>query len=332
MAGSCKKEDWTFASGLVAAREVRMLPLGFFQQLLAEPRLEGLLRRLSPTPLGERIRAVEDMRRADRHAADAYRAAIDEMRGFCPSPDILDMLDLPRLLRSFKDFVKRRVLGLAAGEAAPAPDDDETWQRVWDDNWTGLPQYFARAASQARSVLDAAGEQPELLDAAVDAACLSALTEEAGHCGDPFVAGYFRRYDTAKGVEMLWRARALGAGDTLRDLLCRGRHERALFSALVRTEDADWPPLLSAAMDGLRADRFAEAEGPGRIRGFVSAADEWLMDYARGARSVPFGSARVFAYLVGMDAELRNLSVVVAGRAGGIAGELLASRLRACYV
>jgi V/A-type H+-transporting ATPase subunit C len=330
-AASENAEAWTFASGLVSAREGRLLPAGFFQQVLAEPNLEGVYRRLSETVLQGRVAAREDLHRADELAAAAFRDLLTETRPICPAPRVADLFDLRDRFTSFKWFVKRTEMGIEPPPGAGSSAHDETWERLWADLPVELPAPFQYAAERARLAVHAAPKRPELLDAAVDSVCLAALCEEAERTGSPFVAGYFRRHDAAKGVEMLWRARIQGLGENAEDFILHGRQDDELFHALAARDEADWPEVLRVAMDGLATARLAEAAGLDRVRAFVAAADEWLMDYARQAKAVTFGPERVFGYLVAMEAELYNLRVAAGGRAAGIAPELLAGRLRACY-
>jgi len=329
---SGKSHEWAFVSGVVAVREVRMLPAEFFRQLLAEPHLEGVLRRLGDTVLHDRLHRPEDLQRADSLAAECYSERLAEVGKLCPSPGLADLLRLQQDFVSFKDFVKRRQMKLEVKEPSASRYPDQVWERLWAELQTDLPAQFQEAARRARLALQSAPGRPEVLDSAVDGVSLLALCEGAERLRCPFIADYYRRYDTAKGVEMLWRARALGADEALQALIRRGRQDSDLFTALGHSKEADWPRMLGRALEGLPMGAPSGAKGLQGVRAFVGAADEWLMAHARGARSVAFGPERVFGYLVGLEAELYNLKLAAAGRAGGIAPELLESRLRACYI
>jgi len=330
--GWAAKHPWAFASGLAAVREARMLPAGFFRQLIAEPGLDGVMHRLTETPLGERLHRPEELRHADRHAAEHYSDCLDEMRRVCPDPRIADVLALPHDFVSLKNFVKRRQMKLDVGDGSPSRYGEETWDRLWADLPTRLPGCFREAAARGRAALGAAPERPEALDVAVDSVSLKALRESAEQLGNEFVTGYFRRYDTAKGVEMLWRARLQQAGEATERTIADGRCEEAVFRALLRMDEADWHEVLPVPMHGLGPGIHEPTKALARLRAFAKAADEWLMAYAREAKRVPFGPERVLGYLVGLEAELYNLKVAAAGRANDVPADLLEGRLRACYV
>jgi hypothetical protein len=309
-----------------------MLPESFFRQLLTEQHPDALVQRLTDTPLHDRIHGPEGLAEVGTLVAGVHGEYLDEMRAVCPGPTIPDLFSVQSDLVSFKAFVKRTEWGLDVRPPVPSRHSDETWERLWAGLPTELPAYFEEAARQGRAAFQSAPDRPGVLDAAVDSVTLWALCEEAGRTGSDFVLGYFRRYDTVRGIELLWRARLLGADDVVTGLIRHRRREAALFESLARAGEADWPHVVGPVVEGQHAAIHAAAEGLARVRVFATAADAWLMAYARGARQVAFGPERVFGYLVGLDAELHNLKVAVGGLARGVAPDLLAGRLRACYV
>ena len=146
------------------------------------------------------------------------------------------------------------------------------------------------------------------------------------------MADYWRRHDTVRAAEFVWRARVSDLDEQVEDLLSEGRCEAGLFKDLRRAELADWPGLLAAALDGLRAGPITAAAQPEQLREFAREADRWLMDFVRGGKLVPFGPECVFGCLVGLEAEAHNMALVVAGRGNDIEPGHLRRSLRACYV
>jgi V/A-type H+-transporting ATPase subunit C len=322
--------DWTYASGNAAAREVRMLPEGFFRELLSEPVPDGLLRRAGETVLRERIHSVEDLYEADRHAEEAWDELLHEVGAACPTPLIEELFELPRLFRSFKSYVKRTQFGLPL-EKVPSRFEDADWEALWNDYAPHVPHCVRHGALRAREIAKEEPDRPEFVDNALDVSCLVGLREISERGAGSLIAEYYRHYGAVKGVEMLWRARQAGMDSRTETLLWEMRQEHDLFIALSQTEEENWVDLVGSVLVGLQASILDEAPGYGRLRGFVRAADEWLMAHARDARNVPFGPERVFGYLLGMEAELQNLKIALAGRALGVPGQVLAGRLRAVY-
>jgi len=327
--------DWTYLSGLVAAREGRMLTREFFRQLASEPDLDAVLHRLGETVFENRLPDAAAVQRLDEIAAEILAECAAELRGLCPSDVATCHFDVKEAFADLRGFVEKRRAGADGPEPSPESEPDEgegVWERLWDGLPADVPDSVRRAALRARDVLPAAAEQPELLDAAIDAECLRALREEAERRGNDFITGYWRRAETARALESLWRARLLGLEQAVQDALVGDLQDGALVENLARADEADWPDVLGAAVPGVQAARLRDLRGAARVREFVRQMDEALADYVRQARSVAFGPERVFGYAIGMQTEVFNLKLMVGGRAADVAPALLEERLRPGYV
>jgi V/A-type H+-transporting ATPase subunit C len=322
---------WTYVSGWAAALESAMLAASFFEQMLDMAEVDDVFYSLTDTPVRDEFGEVEDMLQADARVRGFYDGELERMRAFSPSPQVIDILRMQKEIRSLKSFVKRSSMGLKV-PAVASRYGDEVWERLWEGQPTEVPPYFQPVIGTAREALASQPERPEVLDAAFDGACLRALCDAARLIGSSLIVEYYRRYDTAKGVELLWRARAMGLGEEVERMLVADRQDHVLFAAMEQTEPEDWPAAIASATPGLDTERVAAAEGLGRIRAFTGAGEEWLMAFARDARFVAFGPERVFGCAVGLMAEADNLVLAVAGRANGIAPDVLRPRLRTCYV
>ncbi len=323
--------DWTYASGNAAAREVRMLPESFFRELLSESVPDGLLRRAGETVLRERIRTVDDLYDADRHAEETWEELLHEMGAACPTPAIEELFELPRLFRSFKSYVKREQFGLEV-DPVPSRFSDADWEELWNGYAPQVTSCLRLAAVRARDLAKEEPNRPDYMDGVMDIHCLIGLRETAEQGAGAFIAEFYRHYGAVKGVEMLWRAREAGVDERAETLLWEMRQEHELFIALSQAEEETWVDLVGSVLEGLQVTILDGGTGYGRLRDFVRASDEWLMAHARDARNVPFGPERVFGFLLGMQAELQNLKMVLAGRALGVPSDVLTGRLRAVYV
>ena len=72
--------------------------------------------------------------------------------------------------------------------------------------------------------------------------------------------------------------------------------------------------------------------GGGALTAFEKACDDALTDYLSAARRVPFGEETVIGYLYAKEAELTAVRTIFAGRAAGLDGDTIRSRLRETYV
>ncbi len=214
----------------------------------------------------------------------------------------------------------------------PCRYSDADWEALWDDYAPHVPHCLRHAAVRARDLVKEEPNRPDFVDSVMDVHCLTGLRETAEREAGAFIAEFYRHYGAVKGVEMLWRAREAGVDERSETLLWEMRQEHELFIALSQAEEENWVDLVGSVLEGLQVTILDGGTGYGRLRGFVRAADEWLMAHARDARNVPFGPERVFGFLLGMQAELQNLKMVLTGRALGVPADVLTGRLRAVYV
>ena len=62
------------------------------------------------------------------------------------------------------------------------------------------------------------------------------------------------------------------------------------------------------------------------------AADDRLMALICQTRSIPFGAEVPVAYLLAVEAENKNLRILLAGKKAGLDRDTILRRMRACYV
>jgi len=308
-----------------------MLNGDFFEGLVGAEGLEDVLSYLGESPMADEIRTQEDLDAVEPKVKALYAARIKELRDCSPDPDVVGLLELPGWLRSLKSFIKRTRMGM---DVPPVESrwSDETWERLLAGLETDLPGVFVRAVERAGVAGGKLPESPAVLDAALDTEFLCAICEAAERTGSGFVSGYYRRYDTARGVEMLWRARALGMDEGVVSLYSHGRRDGELFAELARSGEEEWPRTVASRMEGIRLEVPADAAPAERTHLFAVASDRWLMDYARAAKYVPFGPERVFGCALGLEAEAYNSVLAVGGRASHVAPAVLRRHLRATYV
>jgi hypothetical protein len=330
MPQATQASSWSFASGRAAALESQMVPGDFFQHILRGPR-EDLYTRLADTLVGERFSHGEDLREAESTFHNFYRGMIRNLQEQSPTPRPGDLLLWRQDLRSLKNYIKRRYLEVDVSEVETRYEPEQ-WDRLWEDLTVDLPPIFGRVLDRARQNVQVNPEEPQLFDAAVDSAVLGELRLAARDIGSEWIDEYWERLDSVRGVEFLFRGRALGLDDETLDVLLADRSRSEMFRTLQQTPDEEWPGVLNSFMYGLDTSGMVDTDGTARTRAFVHAGDRWVMDHVRAGRFVPFGPERVFACMVGLQAEAYNMGVAVVGRANDVDAEQLSEHLRPCYV
>jgi len=304
--------DWCYASGLVAAFEPRLLRQEFFEHLLEVESVETLLPILSDTELEHEFVKPEDIEQVGDGTERFRQARFLELRAVCPRPTVVDLFFLATDVVNFKAVAKNRLLGLDEDFSpyglVPAAAFEGAFEgRAGPLHLRTLWGLAARITAIAEEAEESAAIQIDLL---VDAAHLRLLARMARSIRSDIVRRYFDLFCAAARAEALLRAPAVCV-------------PAGLLADLFLQPDLGWAVAL---LDGPRealAERLRPLIGDDGVQALSGTAGpdapaavrRWrqraLMRIAREARAYSFGPETVFGYLCGLDAQLRNLRVIV---------------------
>ena len=198
-----------------------------------------------------------------------------------------------------------------------------------DRDFSVFPEHMAKAAAEALKEYSETAD-PQLIDLCLDRACCEDMLSLARECKDEVIADYVKNR-----IDMMNILTALR--------IIRMGKDRAFFE--------------SASSDGgfVEKSALAEAvsEGEGALlaltlktslgnklpaEGFPSFSEtERIMDAAfaesceKYKHSV-FGSASLLWYLCATENEVKNIRIIIAGRAAGQSAEKIIERIRESYV
>jgi V/A-type H+-transporting ATPase subunit C len=78
---------------------------------------------------------------------------------------------------------------------------------------------------------------------------------------------------------------------------------------------------------------FSELISSGATLGELEkAADDLLVRVAREARYVPFGAEIAIGYMFGLEYEVKNIRIILAGKEAGLSPDVIRERMRESYV
>jgi vacuolar-type H+-ATPase subunit C/Vma6 len=315
----------------MAALETNMSPLGFFKQLAESQDESALLSQLSGTLLGDHLSQEKDLSQAENTVKGFYHNLMRHIGSKSPSPLVTDFVEAQAGLRAFKNYLKREHLKLDVSTPDSAYDEG-LWETVWAGLPTALHPAFESLATECRSRQEEMFKNPTFFDATFDSLSLKAQRDMVSGLENDFIAEHMRRVDSAKGLELLWRARNADMPDEVRRVFVENRQESDFFHELANLETNEWPELIMSRLEGIHAAELSKLEGTEQIRHFVNAADNWIIEHLRGALNVPFGPERIFGCLKGLEIEAYNMTLCVVGRANKVKSDVLQRCLKACYV
>jgi V/A-type H+-transporting ATPase subunit C len=265
-----------------------------------------------------------------KHRAEIF----EELNNILPEKEVADLFRIRFDYHNAKVLIKSEGAGtdganLLSGSGRIAPEALAEAYR--SEDFARLPQEFANAIAEARSVLQRT-ENPQLADFILDRAYFTELTAAAERVYSPFVRAYVaaladsvninaavRTLRMGKDTDFLRRALVPGgsrAEDTIAASAASGEGIEALFKGTV-FEDA--------------AQKGAHAVGGGSLTEFELACDNAVSRFLSDSRFIGFGSEIVVSYLASLEGEITSVRMILTGKLSGVKPEKLRERLRDSY-
>ena len=266
--------------------------------------------------------------------AQARAEVFKDMEQGAPDPRLVEVFQIKYDYHNAKTILKAQAMGsdperlLSGGRYDPA----QLWDGWKREALSGVSVEFSKAMEQARAAL-AEGGDPQQADLILDRACYGEMAGLAKELRSPFLQGYVRLSVDIANLRAAVRVARMGReGEFLRQVLLPGGNvsEGAIASARgdALGEVFRSGPLSQAA--GLGA-KLAQPEG-GSLTAFERECDNALTAYLAAARRIPFGEETVIGYLYAKEQEFTAIRAIFAGRAAGLDGDTIRSRLRETYV
>ena len=263
--------------------------------------------------------------------ADVFR----DMETAAPDHRLVEIFQLKYDYHNAKAILKAQAMGVPAerlllpGGRYDGKELLEGWQR---EDLRGCSETFRKAMDRAKAAL-AESRDPQQADVILDRACYEEMARLARELESDFLMGYVRLSVDVANLRTAVRVHRMGKeGDFLRQVLLPGGSVSEQTVAAARGEALGEVfrsgPLAQAAELGAKLTQ----PGSGALTAFEKACDDAVTAYLSAARRVPFGEQTVVGYLYARELELTAIRTIFAGRAAGLDGDTIRSRLRGTYV
>lgn len=322
-----QRSNWGFVCGRISVLEARLSGKEFFLTLAAQERLEDLVPHLQDTFLREYLAPGSPWEDFNALTDRCFYEYVSSLREESPSPLPADLF----LLQG--DYLNLRN-ALSGSREHPFPAGlvpIETVNAIAQGDVSELP-VFLKDEAMPMPVTETAQTDPGALDPLLDGAYLRHRLAIAAELGVPMITAYVRESVLARAVaallravhqkrpQKLWQQYFLPIGD--------------FTSVLAEMADAPgrqtWPALLGGPLGDLLAQALEAPEDEQASR-FEWLAGNYVTDLAKEGRTQTAGPERVFSFIVGLAAEMRNLKLVVCGLLSRVEGSVLRQRLGECY-
>ena len=271
----------------------------------------------------------------DACLAQARAEVFQDMEQGAPDPRLVEVFQIKYDYHNAKTILKAQAQGLSperllldGGRYVPA----QLWEGWQREALSGTSEAFKRAMEQGKAVL-AEGGDPQQADLILDKACFAEMAQLARELSSPFLQGYVRLSVDVANLRAAVRVARMGReGEFLRQVLLPGGNVSETAIAAARGEAMGEVfrsgPLAQAAALGAKLAQ----PGGGSLTAFERECDNALTAYLAAARRIPFGEETVIGYLYAKEQEFTAIRAIFAGRAAGLDGDTIRSRLRETYV
>lgn len=301
-----KDTDFMYASARVSVFETRLLTREKYMQLI-----DAASEKDAVSLLGDACAPVYTDGAFDIEATleGLVDTAFTEVAKSIPDAKLFDFMRYEFDANNLKAAIKAKVGGVTAdgmlfacGTVAPAAAEEA----VESGNFAAFPKHMAAAAPKALEAY-AATRDPQRIDLAVDRAAFADMLDAAA--ADKTLTEAVKLRIDAINVQSAVRMLDAGKAAGLSAVLLEGGNlpvktftvtDRAALAAALDEKDTEVAVLL--------ADADASLAEIGR-------ATEKLLSEKTGAQFVPFGLAKIYAYLSAVLAEAKNLRIIFALRA-----------------
>ena len=323
-----KDTDYLSISARIRAMENRLLTRERMDRMIDARDTSEAMKVLGECGYGEgaSLDAVLAQARADTFR-DMEAAATDHR--------LVEIFQLKYDYHNAKAILKAQAMGVPAerlllpGGRYDGKELLEGWQR---EDLRGCSEIFRKAMDRAKAAL-AESRDPQQADVILDRACYEEMARLARELESDFLMGYVRLSVDVANLRTAIRVHRMGKeGDFLRQVLLPGGSVSEQTVAAARGEALGEVfrsgPLAQAAELGAKLTQ----PGSGALTAFEKACDDAVTAYLSAARRVPFGEQTVVGYLYARELELTAIRTIFAGRAAGLDGDTIRSRLRGTYV
>lgn len=202
-----------------------------------------------------------------------------------------------------------------------------------DQRYNELPGDLKLCVADARETLARTGD-PQVADFLLDRRCVVEMQKSAAESGSAFLVKYVEMFIDIYNLRAVVRTTRLSREpDFLRTVLANGgsvsagRLTGAVTSGSPLEDVYAGTPLYDTALAGVAA-----ARGETPMTSFERLSDNALLKLLTSARRVAFGEQPLVGYLAAKESEFTAIRTILAGRAAGVAADVLRERLRECYV
>lgn len=334
---SSKDTDYLYASMRIRALETRLLSEQSAQRLIEAKSDEELQKLLADS--GYEVEKDEGFSPAslDGLVMRERQKTFSLLRSIAPDPALLDFLLFPYDYHNLKVALKAELTGQEPDrlfmDAGTLPAR-KLGAALLSRSFEGYTPDMREGAMEALETY-ARTRDPQQVDIILDRRCFADMKRAARESGSDFAVEYVTRLIDLTNLKAYFRLKRMERSPEFanRVFVGGGFVERTTLESLYEQQPEVFVQTLAYTPYGEIAKSGASLyRQPGGMARLELLCDNYVMEYLKKAKYVPFGFQILLGYAAAKESEYVALRIILAGRRGGLSATEITERLRLSYV
>ncbi len=321
-------ERYYYAVARTAELENKLLSRAKLEQLTDASDALSALRALSGTVYAENADVLQKPEAFEDMLTVQTRAVLSYIREVCPEKALADLYLIAYDIFNLKVLLRCERLGQDPARLMSVlgifepPALRETFE---SGDFSKYPKIVGEAVLNVRKALTA-GSSVSVIDLTLDRAQYAAQSEYAKKCRNEFITNYVRVTIDLANLRDFLRTRTGGKGVFYAVFIEGGTLPMEFFDDCFESADA-----LSKKIGLTPYAGLSKSAGEGDMTVFERDCDDYLTDYVRTGKKIPFGPEPLMGYISAKLTEIAQLRIILVGKINGMRPEIIRQRLRQLF-
>lgn len=329
--------DYSYASGLIRAKEPKLLDTAQFSRMLDAPSAEDACKVLADAGYGLDGGSTSGVFAYEQLLSDEMKKCFRLLLEIAPDPEVI------RAFQRRYDYFNVKVLlkaELSGQEVPPILSEtgtigiDAIKRSIRERDYTQFTPLMKEAVTEVYDVF-ARMKDPQMVDLILDKASYRQFVHDLKNIDSPFLWGIAEYMTDMTNIRMFIRARSLKKSwDFIKKLLL----DDGTIAEEIYFKNSSGTP--EDFIEAIHTSRYGDAVQKGwelvksgkNSSGLEKMLDDLLISYIRGAKLVTIGVEPLVAYLFAKEAEIRNVRMIMTGKINKLPADMIRERLREVYV
>lgn len=331
------EDNYIYAVTRIRALENKLLDKSKIERMIEAKNPEEVIKVLYETSYAGLISEMEDTGDYETVLSKEIENTYDMIKKMAPEPELIDMFLLKYDIHNLKVLMKSSFLNeendyllTNIGTIAPV----KLKEMIREKNFVFLDTEIKRGLDEIINSFSI-NPDPQIIDIILDQSLYRVMNQIALNSNNDFLKKFVELQIDLINIKMFIRVKAMGYGRELlkKSFIDDGRLDFNFFSdAIDEPVDALKDRLAISDYKNVITDGIDSYVKTKSLMKFEKLTDDFLLDYVKEGKFVPFGIEPIVGYIMAKENEAKIIRIIMVGKINKIDNELIRERLRDVYV